>query len=219
MVSKLTFTDEETAWFEKITKYYVACKELLIFGEQIDPENRTLVQSINELRNCLDHLIRVISSKLAPHKTDDDPDYIRTNLDKAYGHVYRAAYDTLDWVSLTLKDRIVDELRGFSLETIQAVLPEYFTKIKPRVEQIQAGEITRLRMEKDVARKSEENLVKYGQVTAELKQLYQTISNRKSALVEHQSHLKQSRRKKLIQRIAVDVAIGITVGILVWLLT
>lgn len=218
MADKLAFTDKEIPYLEKIARYYAVTKELLIFAEQVDPQNRTLPQVINELRNCLDHLMRTFLFKFGLREVDKGYDYVEINLDKAYGHVYRAAYDTLDWLSLTLKDRIIDELQEFSLDTIQAVLPEYFTEIKPRLEQILSDEVARLRIEKDVAAKSEENLVKYGQVTAELKRLFQIIINKKSALVEHHVRLKKSRLRQLLWRIIEGVAVVVIGGLLIWLI-
>jgi len=222
MADKLVFEGEEAKYLENIGKYYAITKELLLFGEQVDPENRTLPQVINELRNCLDHIMRVVLFKLGLSK-HNEANYVKINLDKAYGHVYRAAYDALDWISLTLKGRVIDELQGFSLDTIQAVLPEYFKEIKPRFEEIITNEVTMLRMEKDVAQKSEENLVKYGQVVAELKRLFNLIINKKSALVEYQTRQVKSQRKQLIQSIIVKIIIavvsGVAVGLVVWHLT
>jgi len=222
MADKLVFEGEEAKYLENIGKYYAITKELLLFGEQVDPENRTLPQVINELRNCLDHIMRVVLFKLGLSK-HNEANYVKINLDKAYGHVYRAAYDALDWISLTLKGRVIDELQGFSLDTIQAVLPEYFKEIKPRFEEIITNEVTILRMEKDVAQKSEENLAKYGQVVAEMKRLFNLIVNRKSALVEYQTRQVKSQRKQLIQSIIVKIIIGVVsgvvVGLVVWHLT
>lgn len=219
----LAFTESETEYMLNIVKFYEVTKELLIFGEQIDTENRTLVQTINELRNCLDHIMRVVSFKFGRREPSDGNEYIRINLDKAFGHVYRAAYDTLDWVSLNLKDCVIKELQSFELETIKAVMPEYFTDLKPKLEKIITNDIVRLRAEKDIAITSEDNLVAYGQVTAELKKLVQAISSKKPSFIEYQNRLRQSQRRKLILRIAEDAVVGIVfaiiAGIVVWIFT
>jgi hypothetical protein len=131
----LSFSQEEEEKILAITRYYEVTKEILILGEQIDIESRTLIQPINELRNCLDHLMRVILAKFGMRE-GTDVDYIKTNLNKAFGHVYRAAYDALDWVTLTFKERIYIELHNYSLETINAVMPEYYSDLKPRIEKI-----------------------------------------------------------------------------------
>jgi len=219
MVDELIFTAAEATKVKEITKYYELTKELLIFGEQVDPQSRTLAQTINELRNCLDHMMRVTAFKFGLRKAENEQDYVSVNLDKAYGHVYRAAYDTLDWISLTLRGRISDELQNFSLETIQAALPDYFTVIKPRIEHLLGNEVTKLRMEKDIAAKSEKNLVAYTKVTAEFKDLFQKIIDALPALVEHRGRLKQAQRRQLTLRVVENVVVGLIVGILVWLFT
>ncbi|MBI4287143.1 MAG: hypothetical protein HY671_01805 [Chloroflexi bacterium] len=219
MPVSLTFDSDEATYLDKISKFYEITKELLIFGEQIDPENNTLSQTINELRNCLDHLMRVVSFKFGNREMAEGANYARTNLDKAYGHVYRAAYDTLDWVSLNLKDRMISELNGFTIETIQAVIPEYFTDIKPKLDRILNEEVTKLRSEKDIAASSEDNFIKYVKVTAELKQLVQAVIDKKPALVEHRTRLGRSNRRKLVGRILENIAVAAAAGLLVWALT
>ena len=214
--TNITFSDHETEYLLNIVNFYEVTKELYIYGEQIDPENRSLAQTINELRNCLDHLMRVVSYKLGLRPNTNGEKYVNTNLDKAYGHVYRAAYDTLDWVSLNLKDSIIRDLQGFSLETIQAVIPNYFSELKPKVDKILNEDIVRLRDDKDVAASSEDNLEKYIRVTAELKQLVQQISEKKPSLIEYQKRLNQSKRNQQVLRFGIDAAIAIGGGFLVW---
>lgn len=190
---KLEFSEEETKIIETIAKYYDIVKELLIYGEQVDPENRTLTQPINECRNCLDHLTRIILHKLGQRRNEEPDGYVKTNLEKAYGHIYRAAYDTLDWVSLNLKELTVNELKGFSVETINNCIPSYYSVIKPRFETIINREIANLRIEKDVAVVNETNIIKYGQITSELKDLYQKILDAEPGMVECEMKTKKQR--------------------------
>jgi len=209
MGNDLVFRDDEAAKFREITGYYELSKELLIFGEQVHPQNKSFTQTINELRNCLDHIMRATAFKLGLRKVESEEGYVLKNLDKAYGHVYRAAYDTLDWVSIILRERIRDELQDFSLETIQAALPDYFTLIKPRIEHLLSNEVTKLRNEKDVAAKSEQNLISYTKVIAELKDLWQKVINALPALAEAENRLKRSERRQLIRNIGVGVGVAI----------
>lgn len=162
MADELIFGCEEAKWLRRIASYYEVTKGLLIFGEEVDPQNNTLVQSVNELRNSFDHLMRVVSNKSGQRKADDGEKY---------------------------------------------------------VEAILGNEITALRIEKDVTVQSEENLLKYGQVTGGLKQLFKAIISGKSALVEHHVRLKRSRRREVIVRVVETMAVGAGVGILVYLLT
>jgi hypothetical protein len=212
----LEFTQEETKNIEIIAKYYDVVKELLIFGEQIDPESRTLTQPINEIRNCFDHLSRVILYKLGIKHVDEPDGYVKTNLEKSYGHVYRAAYDTLDWVALTLKEIIIDELKGFSVNTISHVLPTYYSQIKPRFEHIINVDIVKLRAEKDVAIKNEDNLVNYGNICVELRQIHQTILDAKPGIVEYEYKTKQQKR---IGYILTYLLGGGFTALILWLIT
>jgi len=216
MDNNLQFDVEQTERIRKIARYHNVTKELLLFGEQADPENRTLLQPINELRNCLDHLVRVILYKLGEHRPTEQNNYVTANLDKSYGHVYRAAYDTLDWVSITLKGRILTEMDGFSNETIQAVMPEYYSEIRPRLEELLNNDIVELRMDKDVTAKDEANIVKYGEIAAELKDLFKRIISKKPALVEHHTRKQESEKRGKGQRIREGLVIGIICIIVGW---
>ena len=213
--TQLNFDDEQTSSLVLIARYHEIAKELIIFGEEIDPENRTLTQPINELRNCLDHLNRIILYKMGLRRVSEGEGYIKENLQKAYGHVYRAVYDALDWVSLTLKGRIFEEMKDFSLDTIQAVMPEYFQDIKPRIERILYRDIAMLRLEKDVAVLNEENLIKYGQLMIEMKELFENVITRKSSLAEYEIKNRRSRLKERTWQIIVAIVGG---GFLYWLL-
>lgn len=211
----IEFNEEESKQIDIIAQYHDIAKELLIFGEQIDPENRTLTQPINELRNCLDHLCRVISYKFGRRNSGNAEDYINKNLDKSFSHVYRAAYDTLDWVALTLKEQIIKELEGFSTDTISAALPSYYPEIKPRFERIIKDEISKLRIEKDVAATNEKNLIKYGQITLELKALYQKILDAKSGMVEIEG---KRKRQKIFTYAMAFITGGGFMALVLWLL-
>lgn len=181
------FEPDETKKLKLISAYYEVTKRLLIQGEQVDPENRTLPQVINELRNCLDHIVRVVQFKTGTRSVENDDsteDYVKANLEKAYSHVYRAAYDALDWIALTVKERIIAEMRDFSVETIKEVLPSYYPEMRPRFEEILIKDIVELRMKKDVASRNEDNLVQYGILVSELEKIFVKITSRKSGLIE-----------------------------------
>ena len=136
---QVVFNSKESDDLVTIAKYYEVTKRLLILGEQLDLESRTLPQVINELRNCLDHLMRVVQFKAGIRSSVQDnslADYTEMNINKAYGHVYRAAYDALDWIAMIIKERVVYELRPFSVEAINTVWPEYYSQLRPRFEEI-----------------------------------------------------------------------------------
>lgn len=196
MVQQLQFNKTQTEKLAALAQYYDLAKELMIFGEQADPEHRTLIQPINELRNCLDHLMRVFLVKCGLGRKDlpITDKYIDTNLDKAFGHVYRAAYDILDWVTLTIRESVVNELKDISIFTMLAIMPEYFKTLKPRFEEIMVNEVATLRKEKDVAITDEKNLIKYGKLAYEVKGLSEQILRKKPSLVEYEHKMRRRRR-------------------------
>lgn len=52
----LEFSNDDSKTISLITQFYFLAKELLLFGEQIDPLNNTLPQPINELRKSFTNL-------------------------------------------------------------------------------------------------------------------------------------------------------------------
>jgi len=120
----------------RLTELYLVVKELIIYFEEVNPEQKSDIQPINELRNAFDHMMRVSAAVLEIEPQADAQQYILTNIDKAFGHVYRAGYDTVDYLSLTLKAVISEDLNAFSVDAISKALPEYYTTIKPDIEQI-----------------------------------------------------------------------------------
>jgi predicted metalloendopeptidase len=148
--------------------------------------------------------------------TTELPDkYALVNLDKAYSHVYRAAYDALDWVALSTKERIINELAGFSIETIKEVLPNYYSEIRPRFEKIMSEDIVQLRLEKDVSTQNEDNLVKYGTVVAELDKIDKQIINCKPSLTEVHTKIRTRNLMALLWKIALALVGGGVISLIV----
>ncbi|MBI2440376.1 MAG: hypothetical protein HYV35_03285, partial [Lentisphaerae bacterium] len=111
------------------------------------------VQPVMELRNGFEHIIRAKAAELGLNGEADDklPDYIPQSFDKAIGHEYRAFFDAADWFSVCIRDRITKTLRHYSHECITAVLPDYYSKLRPRVDQV-CREIAAIRGTKDIAK-------------------------------------------------------------------
>lgn len=82
----------------ELTELYLVVKEIIIYFEEVNPEQKSDIQPINELRNAFDHLMRCFSKWLGIDKNQEHKSsaYISTHLSKSFGHVYRAGYDTVD---------------------------------------------------------------------------------------------------------------------------
>ncbi len=200
-----------------MTELYPKVKELILYGEENDPENRTHLQTINELRNAMDHLMRVFAYKFG-FKPDESQDYATKHIDKAFGHVYRAGYDALDWVSITLRERIVNELNGISHEAIAKIFPEYYREIKPELERA-SEEISKLRSGKDVAghdahSNSFNNFEQYVAIIGKLRDYLDKVLNIKPSLIEYDEERKKSEQKSRLFSL-LKVIIGTIIGTII----
>ena len=131
-------------------------------------------------------------------------EYVRINLDKALGHVYRAGYDTLDWTALYKRKYISDEIAPFSLETINSIFPEYYKDMRPDLESINEL-IAKKRLEKDVGNPNIENFVEYVKIVEKIHSYYDEVLKKKSSLIEYENKLKKKERRNLIRMILVGI--------------
>lgn len=118
------FTGADIQQLKKLAELYIQAKGLILYSEEIDPESRSNLQVIKELRDANDHLMRVVVARLAdnlPSGINDAQSYCHSNLDKAIGHVYRAAFDALDGTILSLREKVAKILDAYPQEVINRV--------------------------------------------------------------------------------------------------
>jgi len=200
-----------------LTELYLVVKELILYFEEVNPEQKSDIQPINELRNAFDHMMRVsaVALEVNPYEGDSQK-YILTHIDKAFGHVYRAGYDTVDFLALTIKAIISDELDGFSVEAISKALPEYYSTIKPEIEQINL-KIANYRAEKDVAQDDAEHLIEYIETVTKLCEYREQVSRALPSISEIEEKRKNESkirtRQDWIKRIIIGIIL-IIIGML-----
>lgn len=90
--------DQDIPDLKTLADLYVQAKALILYSEEVDPDSRSNLQVIKELRDAFDHLMRVIVARVGTQAPDgaSDPDYASRNIHKSIGHIYRAAFDALD---------------------------------------------------------------------------------------------------------------------------
>lgn len=121
------FSPHDAEKLGKLAKIYIQAKELIIYSEEVDEESKSNLQIIKELRDAFDHLMRVISVRVGESSGKSDPDqYCQDNIEKAIGHVYRAAYDALDGTALSLKSKIHTNLNGVPSSCAKEIIPHYW---------------------------------------------------------------------------------------------
>ncbi|MFO7967097.1 MAG: hypothetical protein R6U44_05815 [Archaeoglobaceae archaeon] len=209
--NELEFSKEETKQLYELTKLYPKVKELILYSEEVDTEHSTYGQTVNELRNSMDHLMRLFAVKFG--FKDENPEYSKKNLDKAFGHVYRAGYDSLDLLNVSIRERIIYELNGISSDTIYKIFPEYYREIKPNLEKI-SKEISDVRLDKDVAGNEVQssnfkNFENYIQLVRNLKDSLDKTIDIKPSLIEYENKKEKESKKK--ERRELLIRIGLVI--------
>jgi hypothetical protein len=139
--------NEDELW-RRIVKVHNWSKQLLIRWEEASRQQWSFLAPIIQERDALEHIVRAQAVTVGMN-SGRDQEYVRANLDKALGHIYRAFFDTADWMAIGLRADIASMLEPYSNEGIKTVLPSYYTQIRPQLETINQ-EIANIRGAKDV---------------------------------------------------------------------
>lgn len=201
-------------------KIHQITKSFFIKTEEFDLNLRTFLQPHNELKSAYEHLLRAESVRIGIREPDSNSNketYINTNIDKALGHEYRAFFDTADWISINLREKIISELSAFSSDDINIVIPEYYPKWRPHIDKI-SEEIAKLRSNKDIGNiiYIEDELNNYEKIINELFDIHKIIREKRGSLIELQKKTKKSR---IYQWIIIPLVVGIISGLIVFLVT
>ncbi|MDR2202360.1 MAG: hypothetical protein LBP26_06360 [Clostridiales bacterium] len=204
----------KSKWKEILDKY-ILLKSLYIECEETDKELKTNLQPLNEFRAALDHIFRIIDNEI----TADDEQVFDREYDKLCSHIRRAFFDVCDHLSINYRDKIISTLERYSGETIRAALPDYYSKIRPAVEEISIR-ISKYRMRKGA--EPDENIFDayYNDVVA-LRNYSITVLKASASLSElHGKEETEKKKIKLFNLLSIAVGVvGIIVGILVGILT
>lgn len=206
------FSNTENENLKQITQLYGRVKELIVFCEENHEDFKSNLHVVKELRDAFDHLMRIFAVKFGI-KDEQEEDYIKINMDKVYGHVYRAGYDTLDYATLILRDKINKEVQDASSSALQTVIPTYYSEIRPSIESI-TSDIIRLRINKDVASPSPEVFEIYFQNVIKLQEILALVRRAKPVLVEYENKTHKEKSKEKIIHIATGIFIGIILVVL-----
>lgn len=138
-------------YWERICEVYFLTKNYLLRGEELSDDFDTFLQPLKEHRDAFDHVARAYGIKFKYGvNTDEDngSSYCESNMRKALGHVYRAFFDTADWLSYICRKQIREHLIGKSYQEIVREYPDY-ANIKLFLVQV-PKQIASIRAKKDV---------------------------------------------------------------------
>lgn len=209
------FSEDEKKRLEKFIEIYSKTKIVIIKAEESKIDLVKFFSPIEQLRNALDHLMRVFEVR-GRGKNEDDANYCLDNLDAAIAHVYRACYDALDFSVHSLKEKIQTEFKGFDSEVILQVMPEYYSNIKPKLEKF-CKEIEEIRNNKDIAKirhSEDKNIEKYLQLWNDLNEDYEKMLDKQSTMIEQRREIENKRKKEERKNWIMAFVVGIIMLIL-----
>lgn len=203
------FCQKDIEQLKKISDLYTQVKGLILYSEEIDPTARSNIQVIKELRDANDHLMRVFTARLSdtPPAAATEPDYCDKNIDKAIGHVYRAAFDSLDGTVLSLREKISQILQAYPQHVIKEVISDYWD-LRTKLDALTQN-VAQHRATKDVAGNVAETLNLYVKDAEQVKEFYKRVVAAGPALDECHEHHKQKEKNENMAHLGVHIVGGL----------
>jgi len=210
---------------QELIVLYTRTKQYVLLAEEKDPDCRSRISIFKEQRDAFDHLMRAITRHCretmpgewtaelhAPALADEpqtslspDESYINAQIDKARGHLFRAAYDALDSMGISFKERINKAVVGASNEAITAAYKEYWDHLS-KVNRLDAS-IARHREQKDVGSEHTlANLETYAGDINTLSVISEEAESRIPGLVEY---VRNQRASDRTSKVIIPVSIAI----------
>lgn len=201
--------------YKGLIDFHNKANEVVIASERLDKEQRLSGVAIIELRSAFTHVMRahgivygVVDEKVITEKTNLNAfDYCKKNIDKAKGHLYRAAYDAYDIIAINLSEKISEYLDSFSPQTLYSVIPSAAEDIAKPFEKAKAL-ITSAKLEKDIGTlEIEKQFAEYETATFQLIDIVDELEDKMSELIKFDNDLKKKDRKHLVISV-IGIAIG-----------
>ena len=210
------FSKEEIAQLEVLASLYMQAKSLILYSEEVDPDYRSNLQTIKELRDAFDHLMRIIVERFSDDKSalgdTSGTEYFQKNIQKSIGHVYRAAFDALDGAVMSLREKIISGLDEFPLEAVKDILPEYWD-IRVKLEELNET-IGDHRARKDIGGNIGETLDRFVKDVDILKSFHKKLLSAGPALEEYKERKNQEGKKEKRSQVQISVTSAIIGGII-----
>lgn len=203
--------------WEEIFNLYNTIKWLYALCEETDTELNTNLQPFNEFRAALDHVMRLIAiENIEEYKGKNAEDEVK----KLFTHLRRAFFDICDMLSINYRNKIIDVLEDYTVDEIQSALPDYYSKIRPRIEEI-SETIASLRTNKRFNGNEEQEtaLDEYPKIIEELQKYYKTVNSAIPSLLDIKNKNKAKERKNIWIQWVIPIGglvVGTAVGVIGW---
>jgi hypothetical protein len=192
----MEFSKSELDSLRRLSSIYQRIKTVVLYSEEIDENSRSNIQIIKELRDSFDHILRVFINKFNLSEIERETDYNIKNLDKSLGHLYRASFDALDGVVLSLKEQIKCTVQNYNHDVIVGVLGDEYWKLKTKLHKLDE-DFTVSRSKKDSGDEAIEDIINnYIIKINDLKEIRDTFEKNSTNFSEY----KKNTLKKNIQK-------------------
>lgn len=141
--------DAYRTYWDNICEIYFLTKHYLLIGEELSEEFDTVLQPVKEHRDAFDHIARVYGHQFLQEEIRDIDAYRIGNMKKAVSHVYRAFFDTADFLSYVCRKKIRVLIEKRSREEILEAYPGY-EDTKQMLNEV-PFKIARIRENKDIS--------------------------------------------------------------------
>ncbi len=193
--------------WQDIVELFNSIKYLYSICEETDPDLCTNLQPLNEFRAALDHMMRIVAIENLDGYEDKSAD---DEARKLISHLRRAFFDVCDMLSINYRNRIIDILEKYDSETIAAVIPNYYTEIKPDISDI-SETIASLRTDKRVKSGDADVYDQYTEIVKKLKKYQDIVIRAESSLVEIQAQNNKKKKRDIVVSWVIPIA-GIVIG-------
>lgn len=101
---------EITHCIYEISELHMYTKHYLLIAEELCEDGVAFLQPLKEHRDAYDHFMRVFACPVKNPDIEDAKIYILENIKKAFGHEYRAFFDTADWLTYICRKFVWEQL-------------------------------------------------------------------------------------------------------------
>jgi hypothetical protein len=199
---------------KQIVELYSETKAIQILAAELSSDEfLEYLQQIKEHRDAHDHIVRALANQYSLDCDQTDETRQRMNLDKALGHEYRAFFDSADWLSVTLRERIAKMVRPYGPSCLDDVLKDYSSKTRIRITAI-CREIAARRNSKDISQPGGilDDVHRYKGILDELSGIHDQIEAAIPALEERRRALRREAIGGRIVEMVVAVVIAAVIG-------
>jgi len=182
-----------------IVQIHQYTKELILLGEEREPDFKSFLQPKQEHWHAYDHVIRAMACEVGLLE-GASKDYADKHYKKVLGHEYRAFFDAADFLCVKIRKRVIEALAPFDDIFLSLHFPEYHSRIRRQIDTI-SKEIAGLRGVKDVGQDDEilQVVARYRKTVQKLLDLLDEVEQQVPVLYESMKSIR-SREDELRRR-------------------